>query len=65
MNAISGKAPLTGSIVALKHAGRFVESVEGATLCGVLLDRTCYYAEGGGQVADVGTIQTSTVRITS
>lgn len=32
----------------------FVKSVESGKECGVLLDRTCFYAEQGGQIYDEG-----------
>jgi len=40
------------------HSGRLEEDTE----AGVLLDRTTFYAEQGGQVGDVGSIQTATGR---
>ena len=42
--------------MALLHGGEFVHQVEPGEQCGVLVDRTCFYAEGGGQAADRGFI---------
>lgn len=47
----------TASILAIRTAEGFVESVEGAgTVCGLVLDRTIFYAEAGGQAEDHGFI---------
>lgn len=48
--------PCTGKIVALRHSKKFVDSVTSGQECGVLLDRTCFYAEQGGQIFDEGFI---------
>ncbi len=44
----------TGKILALRYDGEFVETISGGQLSGVLLDRTCFYAEQGGQMYDTG-----------
>ncbi|KAL5960801.1 Alanine--tRNA ligase cytoplasmic [Taenia solium] len=47
----------TASILAIRTAEGFVESVEGVgTMCGLVLDRTIFYAEAGGQAEDHGFI---------
>ena len=40
--------------MALRHNNEFVDKVSGGQLSGVLLDQTCFYAEQGGQLYDVG-----------
>ncbi len=40
-------------VLALRKDKRFVDSVENEE-CGVLLDKTCFYAEQGGQTYDEG-----------
>lgn len=40
------------------HDGTFVDSVQLGQECGVILDRTSFYAESGGQVSDQGEIIT-------
>ena len=39
---------------ALRYDKEFVESVRTGQECGVLLDKTCFYAEQGGQTYDEG-----------
>ncbi|XP_074644189.1 alanine--tRNA ligase, cytoplasmic-like isoform X2 [Tubulanus polymorphus] len=40
----------------LRHNKQFVDSVTTGTECGVLLDKTCFYVEQGGQIYDEGFI---------
>ncbi len=42
--------------MALQVNREFVDSISGGQLAGVLLDRTSFYAEQGGQLYDVGFI---------
>jgi alanyl-tRNA synthetase len=52
----TGAAKILGWIA----GNRFVDggSLEGTDEVGLVLDRTCFYAEAGGQVGDQGTIET-------
>ena len=43
-----------GKVIALRRNKQFVQSVESGQECGVLLDKTCFYAEQGGQIFDEG-----------
>ncbi|KFV69693.1 Alanine--tRNA ligase, cytoplasmic, partial [Dryobates pubescens] len=43
-----------GRVRALRRDKRFVQEVLSGQECGVVLDRTCFYAEQGGQVYDQG-----------
>ncbi|KAL4613682.1 alanine-tRNA ligase, cytoplasmic-like [Arapaima gigas] len=43
-----------GTVLALRRERMFVEEVTTGQLCGVLLDRTSFYAEQGGQTFDEG-----------
>ncbi|NXF93104.1 SYAC protein, partial [Eubucco bourcierii] len=43
-----------GRVLALRRERQFVEEVHSGQECGVLLDRTCFYAEQGGQTYDQG-----------
>ena len=43
-----------GTVQALRSKGTFVDKVATGDLVGVLLDQTCFYAEQGGQIYDVG-----------
>ncbi|XP_068022711.1 alanine--tRNA ligase, cytoplasmic [Melanerpes formicivorus] len=43
-----------GRVRALRREKRFVQEVLSGQECGVVLDRTCFYAEQGGQVYDQG-----------
>lgn len=47
---------ITGKVVAIFQRKKLVDSVEpgGDASFGVILDRTCFYAESGGQSADEG-----------
>ena len=38
----------------LRHDKKFVDAVESGMECGVMLDRTNFYAEQGGQIYDEG-----------
>jgi len=46
----------TAEIVGLRYNKQFVKEVEEGQECGILLDKTCFYAEQGGQIYDVGFI---------
>ena len=58
---ISAFPSLTGNVVALKHGGKLVNTVEEGAECGLVLDRTCFYAVGGGQTSDVGHVDSGQV----
>ncbi|XP_041356448.1 alanine--tRNA ligase, cytoplasmic-like isoform X2 [Gigantopelta aegis] len=47
-----------GQVVALLTEDRLTKSVSSGDVCGIVLDRTCFYHESGGQAADHGTITT-------
>jgi len=42
------------TVVALRYNKEFVQEVKSGQECGVLLDKTCFYAEQGGQIYDEG-----------
>jgi len=42
------------TVVALRFNKEFVQEVKSGQECGVLLDKTCFYAEQGGQIYDEG-----------
>lgn len=46
--------PCQGRVVAIRCEGRFLEAATSGQRCGVLLDRTNFYAESGGQEHDEG-----------
>ncbi|XP_065300214.1 alanine--tRNA ligase, cytoplasmic [Dermacentor albipictus] len=47
-------APCYGTVLVLRTCKKFVDSVEAGHQCGVILDRTSFYAESGGQSCDTG-----------
>lgn len=44
----------TGEVVALRKDKMFVDEVNSGDECGVILNRTCFYGEAGGQIYDLG-----------
>jgi len=46
----------SAKVVAIRYNKQFVESVASGQECGLLLDRTSFYAEQGGQIYDEGFI---------
>ncbi|CAH0603202.1 unnamed protein product [Chrysodeixis includens] len=47
-------SPCTGTIVALRRDKQFVNEVTSGQECGIILDKTSFYAEQGGQIFDEG-----------
>ncbi|NXD87410.1 SYAC protein, partial [Halcyon senegalensis] len=45
---------LTATVKAIRREKKFVEEVSTGQECGIVLDRTCFYAEQGGQIYDEG-----------
>lgn len=43
-----------GTVIALRYNKQFVNEVTSGQECAVLLDKTCFYAEQGGQIYDEG-----------
>ena len=43
-----------GTVIALRYNNEFVPEITSGQQAGVLLDQTCFYAEAGGQIYDVG-----------
>lgn len=50
----AGFESTVGTVIALRKNKLFVEEVDNGDDCGILLDRTCFYAEAGGQIYDEG-----------
>lgn len=46
--------PCTGKVVAIRNDNKFVDEVVSGQVCGILLDKTNFYAEAGGQIFDQG-----------
>lgn len=44
----------TAKVIRLRQSKMFVDHVTSGQECGVLLDKTCFYAEQGGQIYDEG-----------
>ncbi|XP_077983533.1 alanine--tRNA ligase, cytoplasmic-like [Glandiceps talaboti] len=45
---------IVATVIALRKDKQFVDEVNNGDECGVLLDKTCFYAEQGGQIWDEG-----------
>ena len=59
-------APLSATVVALFHGDSQVDAVNSDLgQCGLVLDRTLFYSESGGQLSDHGTVFTDKVCIES
>ena len=43
-----------GTVIALRYNNEFVPEITSGQQAGVLLDQTCFYAEAGGQIYDIG-----------
>lgn len=52
--AVYNFAPCSAKIVALRRNKEFVNEVNSGQECGIILDRTNFYAEQGGQIFDEG-----------
>ncbi|KAJ8726295.1 hypothetical protein PYW07_000993 [Mythimna separata] len=52
--AVYNFTPCTGTIVALRKDKQFVNEVLSGQECGIILDKTNFYAEQGGQIYDEG-----------
>ncbi|CAJ0573520.1 unnamed protein product, partial [Mesorhabditis spiculigera] len=48
--------PCNGKILAIRKDGGFVESLSAGDEGALILDRTCFYAEQGGQIYDTGVL---------
>ena len=46
--------PVVGTVKAIIYEKEFVNEVTSGSRCGVVMDRTCFYAEQGGQIYDQG-----------
>jgi len=54
--------PLSATVLALFHGDSQVDAVNSSMEeCGIVLDRTLFYSECGGQIADCGSISASQV----
>ncbi|XP_013181141.1 PREDICTED: alanine--tRNA ligase, cytoplasmic [Papilio xuthus] len=53
-DAIYSFAPCTATVLALRCNKEFVSEVQSGQECGLILDRTNFYAEQGGQIFDEG-----------
>ncbi|WP_442603533.1 alanine--tRNA ligase [Paenibacillus sp. KN14-4R] len=54
---------VSAKVIAIVHEQQFVEFVGVGETCQVILDRTPFYAESGGQVSDTGTMKNDQVTL--
>lgn len=47
-------SPCVGTVLAIRSESGFVNNIQSGQLCGIILDKTCFYAEQGGQIFDEG-----------
>ncbi|XP_017773819.1 PREDICTED: alanine--tRNA ligase, cytoplasmic [Nicrophorus vespilloides] len=54
LNAEYSFAPCEASIISIRYNKQFENEVSTGQECGIILDKTCFYAEQGGQIYDTG-----------
>lgn len=55
-NATYAFESCVSNIVVIRHNSEFVDQVKSGDRCGIVTERTCFYAESGGQMSDEGFI---------